>query len=604
MFQVTQKMSRWHVVCKIPFACLVTMTTVMCLATKVAACPTPCQCTQTYFVYCQNISLSSESLADVTSVVPQEAILLDVGFNNVDILSSGLLERLSNLEYLNLANNRISKIGLGMFSNLQQLKDLNLQHNHLKEVGRGIFINMSRLKKLNLGGNRLTAIQEHAFSLSGLQQLYLQENGLTALRPSQLAGLPLLEYLDLSDNLIQTIEGGSFRDLVVLKKLKLSNNRLSSLAENVFEGLSSLKELFLDRNTLPSLDCFGVPNFAANLHLLDLANNSLISIPADIFPQLRNLKTIQLNHNHISHIGQQAFKDLQLDRLNLAYNFLETIDREMLNGARRISSINLSHNHIHTIKTGVFDNFRGSVYVLNMAGNNLTSIHFGMFRGMQNLQTLNLSHNSLGSILDKSFEDLVRLTELWLDNNKLQWFSADLLKGTSMRTLSVIENPVTELRGFSFEDSTDAISILVNLTVTFVAQTSITVSWPYKEGSQLYWTLQVWCVSETGQEASKCSRPIQEENLPTYKTSETISGLQPGTQYFVCVNPVFLAKDVLISQCVLVSTLSISTSTSSPVGTAKSQSSSVTVGHQYDVELQRYILAVLLSLWINMVQCL
>ena len=444
-------------------------------------------------------------------------------------------------------------VGLSVFHYLQRLKELNLRKNRLKEIGIGVFINMSSLKVLHLDGNDIEQIQDRAFSLSNLKQLFLQKNKLTLLKPSQLDNLPSLQYLDLSDNLIQTLELGAFQGLTRLQKLRLSRNKLSSLAENVFEGLTSLRELYLDGNMLPSLDCFDVPNFANTLQHLMLTNNSLVAVPRDVFSKLQNLRTLALDHNQISHMGQQAFRGLQLDNLTLAHNYLQVIDRNVLAETRRISTLDLSHNRIHTIKTGAFDSFRESVYVLNLAGNKLGTLDHGMFRGMRNLQTLNLSSNSLWSILDGSFRELTQLVTLDLDHNELQWLSAGLLEGPSLQQLSVLDNPVRELRGFTFEDASHPVSIFVNLTLQSSTMVSVTVTWPYRQGSQLYWKLQTWCVSESEGDAP-CDTPLVESSIPPNKVFHTVTGLEPGRRYFVCVNPTFLAKEVEVSQCGVVST--------------------------------------------------
>ena len=549
-------MSRWQGSSKIHYVLAIAMVTMVIMLSPsvvVVGCPAVCQCPQPYYVYCQRIGLKSEDVLEVVSAIPYEAILLDLSSNVVDELTSGVFDLLYNLEYLLLDNNRVHKLGLSVFHYLQRLKELNLRKNRLQEIGSGVFINMSGLKKLHLDGNEIEKIDDRAFSLPSLSHLYLQKNKLTLLRPSQLGNLPALQHLDLSDNLIQSLDLGAFQDLTRLQKLWLSRNRLSTLAENVFQGLTSLRELYLDGNMLPSLDCFDVPNFANTLQHLMLTDNSLVAVPHDVFSKLQNLRTLALDHNQISHVGQQAFRGLQLDNLTLAHNYLQVIDRSMLDKMRRIATLDLSHNRIHTIKTGAFDSFRESVYVLNLAGNNLGTLDHGMFRGMRNLQTLNLSSNSIWSILDGSFRELTQLVTLDLDHNELQWLSAGLLEGPSLQWLSVLDNPIRELRGFTFEDASHPVSVFVNLTLQSSTMDSVTVTWPYRQGMQLYWKLQAWCVPES-EGGPHCDTPFVESSIPPNKVSHTITGLQPGREYFVCVNPTFLSKEVKVLQCGVVTT--------------------------------------------------
>ncbi|KAK7477547.1 hypothetical protein BaRGS_00031232 [Batillaria attramentaria] len=556
-------MSRWRWssgVCFVVMAA-VTMVTMPSAARDVGGCPSVCQCTEIYYVYCNGLGLTSDSLHEILLSVSPEAIFLDLSSNSIERLKPGVLNSVPNLEYLVLANNHIETIGVSVFHYLHQIKELNLTQNRLKEVSANVFVNMPNLEKLHLASNELSRIQERAFSLPHLQELHLQHNRLTAIRPLQLSGLPCLTYLDLSHNDIHTLEVGAFQELSALRTLRLSHNRLASLAENVFQGLTSLRHLYLDSNVLPSLDCFDVPSFASTLQVLVMSNNSLGSIPQDVFPKLQNLKTLAVDHNHISTISQRAFRDLQLDNLTLAHNDLEAIDRDMFESVRRISWFDLSHNKIHTIKTGAFDRFRESVYVLNLAGNRLDTVHRGMFRVMRNLLELNLSSNALWNIQNATFQELTSLSRLDLDDNQLRWLSADLLRGPTLDMLSVVNNPLTSLRGFTFNDTNGPVSVFVNLTLRAATEYSVTVTWPY-EGTQLYWTVRVWCVSVQG--TGSCFAGPREETLPPYRTSHSISDLRPGSRYYVCVLPKFLADSVLVSQCGLVSTVHKPSTTVTP----------------------------------------
>ncbi|KAL8618537.1 hypothetical protein ACOMHN_000682 [Nucella lapillus] len=494
------------------------------------------------------MGLTSESVLGVVTSVPPEALLLDLSSNAVERLTSGVFDSVPNLEYLFLAHNQVRSLGLSVFQYQHRLQELSLKGNRLKEVGGGVFVNMSTLRILNLDGNEIEQIHTNAFSLPHLRQLHLQKNHLTRLASFHLSGLPALQVLDLTDNNIQTIEVGAFQDLSSLQVLRLSRNRLSSLAENVFQGLTSLRELYLDGNLLPSLDCFEVPHFASTLQTLVLSNNSLVAVPRDVFSKLSRLSVLTLDHNRISFVGIGAFKNLQLDNLTLAHNVLEEINREMLEGCKRISKLDLSHNRINAMKTGALDSFRESVYVLNLAGNGLASLDHGMLRGMRNLQTLNLSSNGLRTILEGSFQELAQLVDLDLDSNKLQWLSAELLKGPSLQRLSVLDNPLQHLTGFTFEGALQRVEVWVNLTQQSSTTRSVTVTWPFRQGAQLYWTLRLWCLPQNDTDRA-CQAPVVQSSVSPNKVRETVGGLEPGRGYFVCVDPNFLSTLIHVQQC-------------------------------------------------------
>lgn len=117
-----------------------------------------------------------------------------------------------------------------------------------------------------------------------------------ALRGADLQGLSGLRQLDLRDNALTALPAGLLADLRALSTLRLTNNRLSTLSADALAGAGAVEYLELDRNRLSSL----APNvFAAQpgLRVLRLDDNLLTALPTGAFAGLSNLRELVLSNN-------------------------------------------------------------------------------------------------------------------------------------------------------------------------------------------------------------------------------------------------------------------------------------------------------------------
>ena len=102
---------------------------------------------------------------------------------------------------------------------------------------------------LDLSGQNITALAAGDFAgLTGLIELYLNNNKLTTLRGDVFAGLPVLTQLQLNNNELETLPKDVFAGLPVLKLLTLYDNDLGKLPDGVFETLTALAYLGLYGN--------------------------------------------------------------------------------------------------------------------------------------------------------------------------------------------------------------------------------------------------------------------------------------------------------------------------------------------------------------------
>lgn len=116
------------------------------------------------------------------------------------------IKQLTNLEYLDLSNNKISDIS--SLSSLKNLRVLYLQRNSISSVTA--LKGLTKLEILSLNGNKISSISALS-SLKELTELYLRENKITDFSP--VASLKKLNILYLKDN-----KSSNYTKLAAIKK--------------------------------------------------------------------------------------------------------------------------------------------------------------------------------------------------------------------------------------------------------------------------------------------------------------------------------------------------------------------------------------------------
>ncbi|XP_067674349.1 carboxypeptidase N subunit 2-like [Haliotis asinina] len=535
---------------------------IMGYVTMATACPSLCQCNLDYFVYCRGIGLSDVQLRAVMMEMPKRVRLLDLGFNQISVLPSGIFSDLPNLRTLNLVSNKINNLPNEAFWNLPNLDEIYLNNNVLHQVTSSPWKNIPHLKKIDLSDNYIDYLDSGAFtSLTNLTSLSLRSNQIGVIETGTFSGLTSLRSLDVSNNVIHHVANDSFTSLEHLWMLDLSYNMLTEVHAGMFVGLTRLSSLVLDFNKISDLSQISTSDFYPSLVKLYVSNNDLTSVPGNVFVNFRKLKELLLNKNKITLIPRGAFLGLDLEKLSLSDNRLTRLQRDMFQQVRRVRYLDFSHNKITSLSTGVFDSFRETILTLQLDDNELLYIDPGHFRGMMHLQCLNLSKNSINIIKDGSFSDLRDLQDLVLSDNDLEKVTTGMLEGLSLQRLYLICNPLQHFVGFRYdEQNTNPKNIHMNLTVVSESNTSVKVKWPYSSGSQIYWTLKIVCLNE-----EVCSAPMKDQYLAPFKTTHVVQGLLAISDYYVCVNPVFVNTDVHVEQCIHVRTRRNTITTSASV---------------------------------------
>lgn len=123
---------------------------------------------------------------------------------------------------------------------------------------------------------------------------------------------------------LQSLTGLNSMSLSFVKKLFLNNNEIASIKPTDLEQLTNLQELYLQNNKLTN---FGLNTSINNLTLLNLSNNLLQTINLST---LRENATVILSNNDINSINDITFlsNNKNLSNLDLDFNMLTNLTEQ------------------------------------------------------------------------------------------------------------------------------------------------------------------------------------------------------------------------------------------------------------------------------------
>ncbi len=128
---------------------------------------------------------------------------------------------------------------------------IDLSNNSLSAISTNSLKRLKNLLFLDISCNNFVHLQGNIFqSLTSLLVLEIQKNPLRTIASTSLLGLHALTLLNMSNMFLGNIPIGSFMDLKRLVILDLSQNRLYRLENQLFSGLISLKQLDLKGNKI------------------------------------------------------------------------------------------------------------------------------------------------------------------------------------------------------------------------------------------------------------------------------------------------------------------------------------------------------------------
>ena len=219
----------------------------------------------------------------------------------------------------------------------------------------------------------------HLASITGL--MYLQNHGITSLKPGDFDGLANVERLSLDGNDIGMLPDGIFDELVILRELYLGGNGIGTLPDGIFDELASLQGLSLysnDINTLPD----GIFDELASLEHLHLHYNNLIELPDGIFDELASLQGLSLYSNDINTLPDGIFDELAMLReLYLSDNDISTLPDGIFDELANLEGLYLDSNALTELPDGIFHNL-DNLFELSLMNNQLTTLPAPLFSSM------------------------------------------------------------------------------------------------------------------------------------------------------------------------------------------------------------------------------
>uniref|UniRef100_A0A8C8ITI9 Slit homolog 1 protein n=1 Tax=Oncorhynchus tshawytscha TaxID=74940 RepID=A0A8C8ITI9_ONCTS len=145
--------------------------------------------------------------------------------SNVVDCSNLRIKRYQNTS-LRLNNNEITTLeATGVFKALSQLNNINLSNNKITEIEDGAFEGAGSVNELHLSANQLDSVRSGMFKgLEGLHMLMLRNNKIRCIHNNSFTGLHNVRLLSLYDNQLTTITPGAFDTLQTLSTLNLLAN--------------------------------------------------------------------------------------------------------------------------------------------------------------------------------------------------------------------------------------------------------------------------------------------------------------------------------------------------------------------------------------------
>ena len=315
--------------------------------------------------------------------------------------------------------------------------------------------------------------------LAAIEEIFLNDESISALKAGDFAGLTALQLLDLGSNSIGSLPANAFSELGSLIALDLADNSITALQTNAFSGLSALQDLYLDGNSLASLHANAFSGLTA-LVALDLSDNALATLPANGFSALTALEDLYLSDNELENLGANAFSGLTaLTDLQLDGNDLGSLDASLFSGLTALTHLNVSDAEVTGLAANGFSGlsalehldldfndlgsldasaFSGlsALEVLDLSHAGITGLPATVFSGLSALEILRLSGNEPGSLDAGLFSGLTALENLDLGWMKLSSVDASLLSSlTTLRVFSLSGNDLTELPATLFSGLTE-----------------------------------------------------------------------------------------------------------------------------------------------------
>ena len=267
----------------------------------------------------------------------------------------GICDKIKQVLWLDVGGNNIVHIPNSCFNKCSDLQDLHIDNNGLSDISKDAFKGLSVLKRLNMNDNHLISDGKiHDSELfSPLQRLDVleiksnvhdskTENGIYLSNLAN-ATLPKLKHLYL-DGLPNWHFGPNFRTFQSLTMISFSGSAMLSILNNTFQHVPHIQILDLSHCNLKNIEADTFSPLK-NLRLLNLSNNMGLGFPTlkNVSFGLRDSKSIE--RLDYSKVYKTFGLTTQLNRCDLWYLQNTTLKELNLN-SNRLASIELNALHL------------------------------------------------------------------------------------------------------------------------------------------------------------------------------------------------------------------------------------------------------------------
>ncbi len=223
-------------------------------------------------------------------------------------------------------------------SELKQLEELYIDNNRLSALPTHLG-NLSHLKVIRACNNQISNITKAVRKLNKLETLDLRNNKINSL-PRELGQISHLKRLHLCDNNLTALPK-AIRYLDSLTELHIRKNKLGQLPEHI-DQLKRLQQLHLNDNKLGKLPT-SIGNLS-ELEILNVDNNHLHSLQSSV-GRLHKLERLMIANNQIHNLPKDIGNLSNLKKLDVSYNLLGNLPPEV-SKLHKLSNRKLSKNHV------------------------------------------------------------------------------------------------------------------------------------------------------------------------------------------------------------------------------------------------------------------
>lgn len=382
----------------------------------------------------QRLTLRGNKLTAIPpAIITSRLTLLDIRDNDITQLNEDDFAGATNLEILRLNGNNLAGANAlhpNALDPLTDLEELYMNNAGITNLPNGFLDSLINLERFEAADNAITAIDADAFQYNiRMRTLYLYGNELTSIDRRWLRTLSRLSAFWIQENKITTIganalttttDGQTYTGPTALSNLFLHDNEISTIHSDAFKGL--------------------------NLWTLRLDGNNVASLPSGVFHEMPRIADLRLYDNQLTQIQPGTFENqTNLRNLYLNGNRLQLIDANTFQNLARLAYLQLDGNQISEIHADAFSN-SPQLRVLLLHGNRLTQLPPTIFRETPNLNLLWIYNNQLSEIDARVFQGLASVTDLRLSGNVIQEIQPRAFHGMdSLNHLALYRNRLTQI---------------------------------------------------------------------------------------------------------------------------------------------------------------